>query len=148
MIMNLVSLSTGLLDTITKRIQRDHFMMLLFVMAAVLSIGIIFTHTAILSVVIFACMVCAESMTYALMNDIQNESIDGTPRASTLSLYSLFQHLGMFATGISFGFAADHSLATAYGLSAVFCVIGLFSYIFWYKNRSMLVKTEEKESNP
>ena len=34
-------------------------------------------------------------MTYALMNDIQNESIDGTPRASTLSLYSLFQHLGM-----------------------------------------------------
>lgn len=148
MIMNLVSLSTGLLDTITQRIQRDHFMMMLFVMAAVLSIGIIFTHSAILSVVIFACMVCAESMTYALMNDIQNESIDGTPRASTLSLYSLFQHLGMFFTGVSFGVAADHSLTASYGLSAVFCVVGLISYIFWYKNRSMLIKKEEKESNP
>ena len=123
-------------------------MMMLFVMAAVLSIGIIFTHSAILSVVIFACMVCTESMTYALMNDIENESIDGTPRASTLSLYSLFQHLGMFFTGVSFGVAADHSLTTAYGLSAVFCVVGLISYIFWYKNRSMLVKKEEKESNP
>ena len=148
MIMNLVSLSTGLLDTITQRIQRDQFMMMLFVMAAVLSIGIIFTHSAILSVVIFACMVCAESMTYALMNDIENESIDGTPRASTLSLYSLFQHLGMFFTGVSFGVAADQSLTTSYGLSAVFCVVGLISYIFWYKNRSMLVKKEEKESNP
>ena len=73
---------------------------------------------------------------------------DGTPRASTLSLYSLFQHLGMFFTGVSFGVAADHSLTAAYGLSAVFCVVGLISYIFWYKNRSMLVKKEEKESNP
>ena len=112
-------------------------MMMLFVMAAVLSIAIIFTHSAILSVVIFACMVCAESMTYALMNDIQNESIDGTPRASTLSLYSLFQHLGMFFTGVSFGVAADHSLTATYGLSASIYILTVcqtfLRVIFRYK---------------
>lgn len=133
MLMQICALSTGMLGKMTEKIRKETLAEIVMVIALICSFTLIFVTTAVLSVMIFALLLVAENVYFAILDTLENESIHGLPRATVLSLFSLARNGVIFFADTSFGIAAEHSLTTAYILAGCFMTISLIFFVKWRK---------------
>lgn len=133
LVIQFVSLSTGLLDNILLYIRKEKLGIVLFCVALCSVIGLVFATTWFISVLWIAVLMCVETMYFSILNAMENEAIENTHRATTLSIFSLVTNLCTCFTDVAFGYAVQHSLLCAYGLACVFVICGLLVFIKWIK---------------
>ena len=133
MLMQICALSTGMLGKMTDKIRKEKLAEIVTVIALICSLSLIFVTSAVLSVMIFALLLVVENMYIAILDTLENESIHDLPRATVLSLFSLVSNGVIFFADTSFGFAAEHSLNTAYMLAGCFTAFSLIFFLKWVK---------------
>lgn len=136
MLLQLLGMTSGLLGKITEFISKEKLASLLFGVAAMSSFTLIYTTSPLISVLLLMILTCVEVMFFPILSIIQNESIQTSARATTLSFYSLIMNVTTIFTSVSFGSVANFSLKAAYFLAFVFCVLGYLLFMIWkYQNK-------------
>ncbi len=135
MLLQLCSLICGTSGKMTKLIQPHRLGMSLYIISALACLGLIFTQSAIVSILLLALLCICESFYYPLLNTYENESVQTASRASMLSFYAMVMNFCSMATQSLFGGAAELSLNYAYLTGAVFFISGFCLFRLWIKKQ-------------
>ena len=133
MVMQILGMSSGLLGRVTRHFSKEKLMIVLFAVASVTSILLVYITTPIMSILMLMILTCVETMFYPLLTIIQNENVSNNARATSLSIYSLFSQFITIIMNVSFGKVVSISLINSYYLAFFFCFLGLCLFVIWKK---------------
>lgn len=133
MLLQFVSMSCGMLGSITKHMTKEKLVCFLFPLAGISIVGLLFSEGILSTIICLMVLMCVESIYLPILSTIENESVEISARATMLSAYSLIKNLFTAFTSFGFGKAANISLQHAYLLALVFCAGGYLLFLLWQK---------------
>ena len=114
---------------LTRRMGPRRFGAALFLLGCAAGILLVFVRSALLSVALVAAMSMARALLAPLTAAICSDAVSGPSRATQLSIFAMVQNIvASCATGL-LGRASDLSLNAAFGLCALFCLLGCAAFL-------------------
>lgn len=116
-------------DKITKKIGGRRLGAVLYVFAIVSCVVMMFSYSAILSVLAIVILRIAYSMYQPLQLELQNQAVVVKDRATALSINAVIIDSVGIATNIIFGRLAESNLSGSFAFGGLICAIGLVMFL-------------------
>lgn len=131
----IVELVSVFSEPLTKRLGEKPFGCGIFALTAVCCLVLAVTRSALLSFLCVALVRAGEVLLFPLTEDICSRAVTSPDRATQLSIFVLLQDAASALLTPVLGHVADGALGSAFGLSAVLCLLGGFLFFIGLPKR-------------
>lgn len=114
---------------LTRRMGERRFAAALFLSVAAAGILLVFVRSAALSVLLVAAVSMGRALLLPLASVISSDAVRTHSRATQLSVFAMLQNTVAAGASFALGRASDFSLNAAFGLCAVFCILGCAAFL-------------------
>lgn len=116
--------------TFSKRFGKRKAGGFLFGISALSCLVMTITENAVLSILSIVILRVAFSLMMPLVETIENQQVTHKNRASALSINATIMDGVAIATNLAFGKASDVNLSFAFGIGAIFSIVGLLLFLY------------------